>query len=323
VPANLPPDYYAAEAEFRAATTAQSKRAALERMLAIMPKHKGTDHLRADLRSRMAKLAQEISRQHGGSHADAYVVHREGAGQALLLGLPNAGKSTLLRALTHAEARVGDYPFTTQLPQPAMMRFEDVQVQLVDLPALAPGATPAWMRGTVHEADLLLLLVDLDADPMTNLRVLLDELVALHVSPPGLQSDSETDTRPALLVGTKLDLAAAAEGAEVLRRELRDRLPLVLTSAATGEGLAMLNEQIFHALHVVRVYAKPPGRPADMTRPFVLPLGSTVEDLADVIHHEVRQKLQYAVRWPLDAAPLRVARHYELRDRDVIELHAG
>src|SRR5919204_4200524 len=156
MPANLPPDYYAAESAFRAATSPQAKLEALERMLAIMPHHKGTDHLRADLRARRAKLIQEVSRQRAHGHADLYAVRREGAGQAMLVGAPNAGKSSLLRALTGAPARVADYPFTTQLPQPAMMAFEDIQVQLIDLPPVVAGATPAWLRGLVPHTDLLL-----------------------------------------------------------------------------------------------------------------------------------------------------------------------
>ena len=331
MPANLPPDYYAAESEFRAATTPSAKRAALERMLAIMPHHKGTDHLRAELRSRMAKLGQEISRQHAGGHADAYVVHREGAGQAVLVGAPNAGKSSLMHALTQAQTRVGEYPFTTQLPQPAMMPFEDIQVQLVDLPPVSPGATPAWLRGLVHEADLLLLVIDLDTDPTADLQVVLGELAGLHVAacPPGSSTaparadDEALDPRRALVVGTRLDLPAADDGAELLRLELADRLPLLRTSAVTGRGLDELRERVVAALDVVRVYAKPPGRPADLTRPFVLPRGATVEQLADAVHHEVRERLQYAVRWPANAAAIRVAHHYELCDRDVIELHTA
>jgi uncharacterized protein len=328
VPANLPPDYYAAEGAFRAATTPQAKLDALERMLAVMPHHKGTDHLRAELRSRMAKLGQEISRQRAAGHVDVHVVHREGAGQAALIGAPNAGKSSLLQALTGATAKVGDYPFTTQLPHPAMMPFEDIKVQLVDLPAVSPGATPAWLRGLVHEADLLLLLVDLDTDPAVDLQLVLAELAGLRVTPASARpaaagDDQTTDSCRALVVGTKVDLPAADAGAELLRLELDDRLPLLLTSAVSSAGLDPLRASIVDALEIVRVYAKPPGRPPDMTRPFVLRRGSTIEDLADAIHHELRQKLQYAVRCPVDAAPLRVAHQYELRDRDVIELHAG
>jgi hypothetical protein len=310
VPANLPPDYFAAESAFRAATTPQAKLEALERMLSVMPHHKGTDHLRAELRSRKASLLQEASRQRAHGHTDLYVVHREGAGQVALVGAPNAGKSSLVQALTGVFARTGEYPFTTQLPQAAMMRFEDIQVQLVDLPAVAPDATPAWLRGVIPQADMVLLVVDLDSDPTTDLRMVQAELAALQ--PPVTQ----------LVVGTKLDLAAAAEGAELLRME-EDQVPLLLTSAVSGAGLDELRQRIIRALDVVRVYAKPPGRPADLSRPFVLRRGSTVEDLADMVHHEVRQTLHFAVRWPPEGAPLRVAHRYQLADRDVIELHAG
>jgi uncharacterized protein len=321
VPANLPPDYFAAESAFRAAGTAQAKLEALERMLAVMPHHKGTDHLRAELRARMAKLMQEVTRQRSRGHTDLYVVRREGAGQAALVGGPSAGKSSLLNALTGAAARVADYPFTTQLPQPAMMPFEDIQVQLVDLPAVSPGATPAWLRGLVPQADLLLLVIDLDTDPTGELQALEGELEGLHVTArPPAASDSEG--LPTLVVGTKLDLPAAGDGAELLRMELDERLPLVLTSVQSGAGLDGLRQRIVEALDVVRVYAKPPGRPPDLNRPFVLHHGATVEDLADIVHHELRQALRYAVRWTPGATPLRVGHQYQLADRDVIELHA-
>ena len=321
MPANLPPDYYAAEGAFRTATTPQAKVEALERMLAIMPHHKGTDHLRAELRARMAKLVQEVSRQRKGGHADLYTVHREGAGQAVLLGPPCAGKSSLLQALSGAAARIADYPFTTQLPQPAMMPFEDIQVQLVDLPAVAPGATPAWLRGLVPQADLALLVIDLDTDPTGELQTLEAELEGLRLR---LRAPGQADEGlPAVVVGTKLDLAAATDGGELLRLELDGRLPLLLTSCVSGQGLKELRAKIVQVLDLVRVYAKPPGRPPDLSRPFVLRQGATVEDLADVVHHEVRQALRYAVRWTPGAAPLRVGHQYQLADRDVIELHAG
>jgi ribosome-interacting GTPase 1 len=208
-----------------------------------------------------------------------------------------------------------------------MMPFEDIQVQLVDLPAVAPGATPAWLRGLLHGADLLLLLVDLDTDPTTELQSVESELAALHVvaRPPGRPpaDDETTKSRPALVIGTRADLPAADDGAELLRLDLQDRLPLLLTSTASSSGLDTLRQRIVDALAVVRVYAKPPGRPPDLNRPFVLARGSTVEDLADTVHHELRHKLLYAVRWHADRPPVRVAHDYELHDRDIIELHAG
>ena len=327
MPANLPPDYYAAESAFRAATTPQAKLEALERMLAIMPHHKGTDHLRAELRTRMAKVQQELSRHHAGTRTDLYIVHREGAGQVAFVGPPNAGKSSLVSALTGATARVAEYPFTTQLPQPAMMPFEDIQVQLVDLPAVSPGATPSWMRGILQTADLLLLVIDLDTDPTTDLDAVRSELAALRVilRSPGTDSATEEGmiSRRAMVVGSKSDLPAAADGADLLDIELQGALPFIATSAQIGAGLSAVRARIVEALDVVRVYAKPPGRPPESGRPFVLDRGATVEDLADRIHHELRQKFVYAVRWPDQGSPLRVAHDYALQDRDVIEIHTG
>jgi ribosome-interacting GTPase 1 len=249
------------------------------------------------------------------------------AGFVAVIGAPNAGKSSLVCALTGATARVGEYPFTTQLPQPAMMPFEDIQVQLVDLPAVSPGATPSWLRGLVPQADLLLLVIDLDTDPTAELQSLEGELANLHVTPHSparaTGDDQVRPGQPALVVGTKLDLPAASDGADLLQLELADRLPLLPTSAISGAGLDELRGRIVQALEIVRVYAKRPGQPPDLSRPFVLRRGSTVEDLAELIHHELREKLHYAVRCVPGAAPLRVGHQYQLADRDVIELHAG
>jgi ribosome-interacting GTPase 1 len=337
VPTNLPALYFEAEKDFRSATTPQSKLEALERMLAIMPHHKGTDHLRAELRARMAKLTHEVEHQRasGGSRqADVYAVPREGAGQVVVVGPTNAGKSSLIHTLTGAPTRVADYPFTTQLPQPAMMPFEDIQVQLVDTPAVAAGATPNWLRGLIGQSDLLLLAIDLDTDPVADLQLIRSELAGLRFEPvgPAAEADAEAKPKPdqplelkprsSLVVGTKLDLHASDDGAELLQLELADELPLLCVSAESGSGLDDLRRRIIDVLDLVRVYAKPPGRPPDLSRPFVFRRGATVEDLADIIHHEVREKLRFAVRISPDAPPLRVARHYELRDKDILELHA-
>ena len=147
VPANLTPQYHDAEERFKAASTHDERLAAMREMIALLPKHKGTEKLFADLKKRLAKLETEVEHAaHGGRHADPGHVKREGAGQWVLLGEPNAGKSSLLAALTHAHPEIGEYPFTTRAPLPGMMPFEDVQVQLVDTPAVAAGHTPALPR---------------------------------------------------------------------------------------------------------------------------------------------------------------------------------
>src|SRR5512135_280512 len=124
MPANLTPDYLAAEREYKAAQSQAEKVAALERMLATLPKHKGTEKLYADLKRRLSQ-ARKDSQKKGAAHsAPFYAVEREGAGQVALVGPPNSGKSSLVAALTHAEPEIAEYPFTTRLPTPGMMPFE-------------------------------------------------------------------------------------------------------------------------------------------------------------------------------------------------------
>ena len=124
MPANLSPDYLAAEQDYRAARTASEKIAALERMLATIPKHKGTEKLQADLKRRISQTRKDAQKK-GASHSTPfYLIEREGAGQVALIGPPNSGKSLLVRAVTHAEPEVADYPFTTRFPTPGMMAFE-------------------------------------------------------------------------------------------------------------------------------------------------------------------------------------------------------
>lgn len=329
MPANLPPQYYQAEEEYRRARSAAEKIEALETMLAVMPKHKGTDHLRAELRARIASLTEQVQRQAGGpARAQLYVVRKEGAGQAALVGLPNVGKSQLMASLTHASPKIADYPFTTQLPQPGMMPVENVQVQIVDLPPVVAGATPPWHRALIRQADLALVVLDLGVDPLSEWDTLQRELAAMRLQlvPPAVRVGSVEGPilKKALIVGTKYDLPDAGENLELLRTEVEDRLPVLAVSCKTGMGLSDLRRAVFTALDVIRVYTRPPGRPVDRTRPFVLARGSTVEDLADSIHHELREKLRYALVWGASGKfkGQRVGRQHVLEDEDVVELYA-
>ncbi|MBI3970952.1 MAG: TGS domain-containing protein [Chloroflexi bacterium] len=328
MPANLPPQYYEAEKEYRRARTPAEKIEALETMLAIMPKHKGTEHLKAEIRARIGALTQQAERQAGGAaRTQIYTVRREGAGQAVLVGLPNAGKSQLLAALTHATPKVAEYPFTTQLPQPGMMPVDNAQVQLVDLPPIVPGGTPPWQRALMRQADVLVLLVDLGEDPLRDWETLREELASMHflLVPPGTAAGDVEGVVPkrTLVAGTKHDLPGAAENFQLLALELDGRLPLFAVSGTPGTGLDVLNRATFDALDVIRVYTKPPGKPADRSKPFILSRGSTIDDLADHIHHDLREKLRYATLWGASGKfdGQRVGREHVLEDEDVVELH--
>lgn len=331
MPANLTPQYRAAEEQYRRARSTAEKLEALETMMAVIPKHKGTEHMRGEIRSRIARLGQEAERQAAGrSGASVYDVRKEGAGQVALVGLANAGKSALVAALSGAPARVGDYPFTTQLPSPAMMSVDNAQVQLVDLPAFVPDATPPWLRALPRRADLLLIVLDLAGDPLSDWAALSAELEHARVlpyPPESAASLAEEDARvpvKAIVVANKSDAPDAEVARELLEIEIAEALPMAPVSAQRGAGLEELRQRIWRALDVVRVYTKPPGKPVDRTRPFVLHRGATIDDLADQIHRDLRSQMRYAVLWGTSGkfAGQRVGHQHVLEDGDVVELYA-
>jgi len=324
MPANLTPQYKAAEAKWKAAHTPAERRAALEEMLATIPKHKGTEKMQADLKRRLARLRQEEETR-GGKHGHVIRVEPEGAAQVVLLGPPNCGKSSLLAALTHAEPAIADYPFTTTRPQPGMMGFEDVHVQLVDMPPIAAAALEPWLPNVVHGADASLLLVDpTSLELPEDVEVVRQKLVASHIHLVGAlpeDSDPRETHLATLMVVTKAD-RAREDDVKVLEELYGATYPLLRISTATHTGLEALKVALWRMLQLVRVYAKPPGKPADRHDPFVLPVGSTVHDLAERVHREIGEKLQFARVWGGKLDGQRVAREFELRDRDVVELHA-
>jgi hypothetical protein len=314
LPANLPPQYHDAEKRLRQAKSVSERLEALEEMMAIMPKHKGTDKLRADLRTRMAKLNQEAEHRAGtGGRVDPFLVRREGAGQVVLAGLPNSGKSQLIAALTSASTRVAEYPFTTREPLPGMMEFENITIQLVDAPALTFKEARPGVSLLLRRADLALIVVDLSLDSVSHLTQVLDDLEKRRL---------EVFTGCALAVGTKADLPGTADSFTCLEAECDSRFPVMAVSAVSGQGMEGLRRLIFDSLDILRVYTKTPGQPADMTRPVILSRGGTIEEVAASIHKDFRRRLKYAQVWgsgKFDAQ--RVPRGYRPQDGDVVEFH--
>lgn len=327
MPANLTPQYFEAEKVFRQAKTIPEKIEALERMLAVMPKHKGTDKLHGELRSKIAKLTEEMERgTRSGRRGGIYHVKKEGAGQAALVGLPNGGKSQLVTSLTEATPKVAVYPFTTQVPLPGMMPFQNVLVQLVDMPAVTDRDALPWLHGVLRNADLLLLVVDLEQDPLEQIHVILTEMENLGIRLASKSYVPEADDfhppRPVLVIGNKRDMDLEDENYELLKMEIGERFHTASVSALDGAGLEDLREKIFRRLGVIRVYLKPPGHDADMTDPLILKSGSTVDDVAESVHKDIRRRLKYAQVWGSGKfAGQRVHRSYALEDGDIVELH--
>ena len=165
MPANLTAAYLQAEQKFKGASSHPEKVEALEEMLRTIPKHKGTEKMQADIKRRLSRLRKEaLKKKSTASQKLFHYVEKEGAGQVVLCGPPNSGKSQLLENLTHAEPKVANYPYTTQRPLPGMMAYEDIQIQLVDTPPLDPETLEPWQLAMIKQADAVLLLFDVN-DP--------------------------------------------------------------------------------------------------------------------------------------------------------------
>ena len=340
MPANLNPAYREAEGRLRQAVTPEEKIAALEEMLSVMPKHKGTEKLQADLKSRIAKL-KRAPRKKPASGGPSHKIPREGAGQVALVGPPNSGKSALVDRLTHAAPEVAPYPFTTREATPGMMAFEDVDFQLVDLPPLSEEYVEHWVYDLIRAADLVWLVLDVEQalEGIELVERLLGEKGIVLV-PAGPEGPPEGDRRPgwvyqeALMVLTGLDREGTHEDLELVERLLEGpwsrkasgsdpgRQADVGVSAVTGEGLDELGRATFQALDLVRVYTKEPGKEPDLEKPFALTRGATVEDLARAIHREIAEGLKFARVWGRSVHDgQRVQGGHGLEEGDVVELH--
>lgn len=325
MPANLTPEFQKARQELREAKDPQAKLAALEKMLATIPKHKGTDHMQADIKRRIAKLkeGQSHTARHKGPQLDH--VDREGAGQVVLIGPPNSGKSSLLAALTNAKAEVADYPYSTVFPIPGMMAFEDVQIQLIDLPPVTLEYGEPWVYSLARQADLCLLVLDGTKEveelieSTEEIMLLLDERHTRLVK-DRVCTDDEERVRdvPCRIVLTRGDIGDL----EDICSEMDEIFPTMTVSTTVGDGLDRLRERVFAALAMIRVYTKLPGKAPDMEEPYVLPVGSTALDAVNAVHREFADRLKYIRVWgsgKFDGQ--QVPSTHVLADRDIIEIH--
>src|SRR5947208_1801488 len=196
VAVNLTPQYLEAEAEYKRAQGAEERLECLKRMWALVPKHKASEKLQAELKTKLSETREEVERERKSPKKAgvSYKIPRQGAGQVLLLGGPNAGKSKILTRLTRATPEVAPYPFTTREPHAGMMEWEDVRVQLIDTPPVTADFLEGYVSSTVRSADGALLLVDLgDDDGPFAAEAVLDRLAQVKTvlvgRPPAAEED--------------------------------------------------------------------------------------------------------------------------------------
>lgn len=330
MPANLPPQYYELEREFRAEKDTREKLRMAEELLRMMPKHKGTDKLQADMKAKIAKHKNALAggeKSHGARQATAHdYIEKEGARQIILIGPPNSGKSSLVDALTHAKPPVADYPYTTREPLAGMMTYETVQLQLIDTPPISPELFENYLCGLIRNADLAMLVADLGAEKMIDdLKYLVDKLeekrIRLKSEFTERPDDPKYSFKKAIICAHK-DYEDEDGSRRATLAELFPDYTMVATSIIDDESMDALRRTIFEALSIIRVYTKPVGHEPDYHDPIILPVGGTVEDAAIDLHKDFASRLKFAKLWGKGRFEgQRVQGDFQLQDKDVLEFH--
>lgn len=326
---NLTPQYLDAEAEYKKAQTPEEKLACLKTMWTLVPKHKASEKLQAELKTKMSDLKDQIEqvRAHPKKVGISYKFPKQGAGQYVILGAPNVGKSRLLTRLTRAAPAVAPYPFTTHEPTAGMMDWEDVKVQLIDTPPITADVMEGWLSSIVRAADAALLMVDLgDDDCPFAAETVIERLgqvkTVLVGQPPAEEADASIKHVKTLLVANKIDMDGAADRLDIIKEMFAARFPIHVISAEHGQGLEDLRTALYKSLNVIRVYTKQPGKPPDLTSPFTCKAGSTLIQMAELVHRDFAEKLKSARIWGTGVHDGQsIGREHVMHDKDVVELH--
>ncbi len=328
MPTNLPPEYHEADRRYRDAETPQQKADAIEELLSTIPKHKGTDKLRADLRKKLSKYKSQAlsAKKKTGKHESHFHIEKEGDGRVIVLGAANVGKSSLVKLITNAEPEISESPFSTWTPTPGMMLHEGIHIQLIDTPAITRNYLEPEFLDLIKNSDLVLLLLDLQSFPIrqfqNTIKILNNNKVyASHMELP------ETDKRyfkvPVVVAVNKDDGENLDEDFEVLNELLREEGWILLpVSVKTGRNVTDLVNFIIKELKIIRVYSKKPHEEADYSQPFILKNSATIDDFAEKVHKDFAINLKSARVWGKEVRDGQsVSRAHRLHDGDVVELH--
>jgi ribosome-interacting GTPase 1 len=322
MPTNVTPEYKRAEDAYRDAQTLDEKIERLQDMISALPKHKGTDHLYADLKRRLAKLKRELESTGGKKAGRGIDFVRNGAAQVVLIGPPNSGKSSIVRAVTHAHPDVGEYPFTTSKMLPGMAPIEDIQIQLIDTPPVTAEHMPMHLLGLVRSADAVLIVLDLSSDSI------LDDLDMIRVSFANRHTHfvrtTDTHSRDEIMcriIANKSDTADAGERLSLLRDMTGADFEITPLTCNRDSDVGGIPEMIFRWLGIARVYTKIPGRKPDKEHPFTVLRGGTVDDICHHVHKDFAENLKFARLWRKSDTPRTVSRNETVEDGDILELH--
>lgn len=326
MPTNLPPEYYEAERKYKEAVSNNEKAQALEEMLSTIPKHKGTDKLRADYRRRLSKLKTEANaRKKVTRHESQFHIEKEGDARITIVGSANTGKSSLVASLSNAHPEVSESPFSTWAPSPGMFVVDDVHLQLIDTPPINRDYIEPECFDLLRSSDLIIIMLDLQAYPIKQIEETLQKLEEGKIAPYSKKQNYEGKFMrfiPMIVVVNKMDDSVFKEEYDVLEELLMEQWKLIPISIKNNFNLDGLAKEMLTRMHIIRVYSKPPHKPADMSRPFILKKDSTIADFANKVHHDFYKKLKLARIWGSGIFDgQQVGKDHILNDGDIVELH--
>ncbi|MCF8241960.1 MAG: 50S ribosome-binding GTPase [Melioribacteraceae bacterium] len=328
MPTNLPPEYFDAERRYKEAIDPQEKSDALEELLSTIPKHKGTDKLRADLRKKLSKIKSQAqqSKKKSAKFESNFHIEKEGDARVIVIGAANVGKSSLVKKLTHAEPDISESPFSTWAPTPGMLDHRGVHIQLIDTPAIDRDYVEPEFADLIKNSDLILIMIDLQAFPIPQFQKTVDTLEKIRVVPrhtPKCDGDTKTKCIPMIVTVNKDDGEALDDDFDVLNELLREEgWTLLPVSVKEGRNLEELLNFVIKELRVIRVFSKPPHEEADKSKPFVLKENACVEDFAIAVHKDFLENLKSARVWGKEVHDgQKVGKDHILHDGDIVELH--
>lgn len=300
MPINASPEYYKAEKLYLEAKTLEEKISRLEDLIRAAPKHKSSENLLAELKTRLKKLKEKQEKAKKIGKSTKKGIKKENF-QCVFVGLPNSGKSSLLVKLTNAQPKISPYPFSTHSPEIGTMDYEGIKAQIIDLP---PIGSPALDQGLINTADCLLIVIE----SLSDLQKISLYLAKAHGSK--------------IIILNKSDLLSQEEQRKLEATLKSKKLPGILVSATANQNIEQLKELIFGQMHVIRIYTKEPGKSATK-EPIVLPENSTVKDVAESILKGFSSKIKETkITGPSSKFPNQiVSLSHICKDLDIIEFH--
>jgi len=299
MPINAGPEYFAAQKKYLSAQTLQEKIFYTEELIRTAPKHKGSENLLKELKTRLKKLKQQ-SKKSKKSGVAKKGIRKEGF-QCALIGPPNSGKSSLLAKLTNAKPEIQPYPFTTTEPEIGTLDYGGVKAQIIDLPSIG---SENFESSIVHTADCLLIVLE-------NIQQL--EEAYSHIKNPKASK---------IITINKTDLLSDNDLRKLNATLKSKKINGLAISCTTNHNIEQLKEKIFRQMHVIRVYTKEPGKPKT-SLPITLPENSTVKDAAESIRKSFSHQIKETrLTGPSSKFPnQRIGLTHKLKDLDTVEFH--